>query len=180
MRYAVINRKGGVYKTTLALLLAQHLASSGRRVLVVDCDVDQGNAIEWLLGRADFECGVVYEVNGIAVIWVSKEPDFLRSCELSTQYDDVVFDGRPSGLLARELAAVAEIVLIPHFGRGDKTITEETAKLVRRVNPMAHIVVQELPLVIPFYPDVQRDGWAAVGRDYTEKANLVFGHLYHG
>ncbi len=42
-RVAVINRKGGVSKTTTVLCLADHLQQRGRSVLVVDMD-PQGNA----------------------------------------------------------------------------------------------------------------------------------------
>ena len=47
---AVVNRKGGVGKTTLAVNVAAGFARRGRRVLLVDM-VSQGSATRWLLGE---------------------------------------------------------------------------------------------------------------------------------
>ena len=46
MIVAVLNQKGGVGKTTLALHLAGAWAAQGSRVLVVDAD-PQGSALDW-------------------------------------------------------------------------------------------------------------------------------------
>lgn len=54
MRYVVMNRKGGVGKSSLAVNLAAVAAERGRRTLVVDLD-PQANATHYLLGVAAAE-----------------------------------------------------------------------------------------------------------------------------
>jgi chromosome partitioning protein len=48
---ALLNQKGGVGKTTLALHLAGQWAGRGKRVIVVDAD-PQGSALDWSGQRA--------------------------------------------------------------------------------------------------------------------------------
>jgi chromosome partitioning protein len=51
MIVALLNQKGGVGKTTLALHLAGAWARQGRRVTVIDAD-PQGSALDWSEQRA--------------------------------------------------------------------------------------------------------------------------------
>ena len=46
MIVALLNQKGGVGKTTLALHLASEFAGRGRRVTLIDAD-SQGSALDW-------------------------------------------------------------------------------------------------------------------------------------
>ncbi|MEO6214498.1 MAG: ParA family protein, partial [Sphingomonas sp.] len=51
MIVALLNQKGGVGKSTLALHLAGQWAREGRRVVLVDAD-PQGSALDWSQARA--------------------------------------------------------------------------------------------------------------------------------
>src|SRR3546814_20517655 len=51
MIVALLNQKGGVGKTTLALHLAGQWTRQGRRVLLIDAD-PQGSALDWSQQRA--------------------------------------------------------------------------------------------------------------------------------
>lgn len=50
MIYALLNHKGGVGKTTLAVHIAAALAKRGRRIMLVDAD-PQGSALDWSASR---------------------------------------------------------------------------------------------------------------------------------
>ncbi len=51
MIVALINQKGGVGKTTLALHLADHCDRQGKRVTLIDAD-PQGSSLDWSEQRA--------------------------------------------------------------------------------------------------------------------------------
>jgi chromosome partitioning protein len=50
MIFALLNQKGGVGKTTLAVHVAAALARRGRRIILVDAD-PQGSALDWSASR---------------------------------------------------------------------------------------------------------------------------------
>jgi chromosome partitioning protein len=108
MIVALLNQKGGVGKTTLALHLAGAWASRGQRVIVIDAD-PQGSALDWSAQRAKEAVPRLFGVVGLARDTLHREAP-----ELARDADHIVIDGPPrvAGLLRSALLA-ADLVLIP-------------------------------------------------------------------
>jgi len=108
MIVALLNQKGGVGKTTLALHLAGRWAAKGARVLVVDAD-PQGSALDWSAERAREGLPRLFGVVGLP-----RDLLHLDLPEASKGYDRVVIDGPPRmGVITRSALLAAELVLIP-------------------------------------------------------------------
>ena len=108
MIVALLNQKGGVGKTTLALHLAGEWARRGRRVTLVDAD-PQGSALDWSQQRSRGGAPRLFGVVGLARDTLHREAP-----ELARDADHVVIDGPPrvAGLMRSALLA-ADLVLIP-------------------------------------------------------------------
>jgi len=108
MIVALLNQKGGVGKTTLALHLAGVWAGRGRRVLVVDAD-PQGSALDWSEQRGREGLAHLFGVVGLARDMLHRElPEVARG------YDHVVIDGPPRVAgIARSALLAADLVIIP-------------------------------------------------------------------
>ncbi|WP_237154125.1 ParA family partition ATPase [Oryzibacter oryziterrae] len=108
MIVALLNQKGGVGKTTLALHLAGEWAGRGKRVTLIDAD-PQGSALDWSQQRA--------RENGIrlfGVVGLARDTLHREAPELARDADFIVIDGPPriAGLMRSALLA-ADVVLIP-------------------------------------------------------------------
>lgn len=135
---ALLARKGGAGKTTLAIHLAVIAAQAGKRVLLVDCD-PQRSAAAWWRSR-------LAEVPELVEADASKLPTVLSAAE-DAGVDLVVVDTRPSvesdtGAVAK----LADLVLIPtRPAILDLRAIAETVRVVKGVQKPALIVMNATP-----------------------------------
>jgi chromosome partitioning protein len=105
MIIGVLNQKGGVGKTTLAVNVSATLAMRGLRVLLVDAD-PQASSMAWSAAR---EAPPLFPVIGMA------KPTLHRDMpEIAKDYDAVVIDGAPRvNDLGRAAILASDTILIP-------------------------------------------------------------------
>ena len=108
MIIALLNQKGGVGKTTLALHLAAELTQREREVTVVDAD-PQGSALDRSQARAKAGLPRLFAVVGLARETLHQEvPEIARTVH------HVVIDGPPRvTALTRSAMLASDLVLIP-------------------------------------------------------------------
>ena len=107
MIVALLNHKGGVGKTTLALHLAGEWARQGRRVTLIDAD-PQGSALDWSQQRARQGLPRLFGVVGLARDTLHREaPAIARGV------DHVVIDRPRVATVMRSALLAADLVLLP-------------------------------------------------------------------
>ena len=108
MIVALVNQKGGVGKTTLALHLAGRWAGKGKRVVVIDAD-PQGSALDWSEQRAREGVARLFGVLGLPRETLHRELP-----AIAADADHVIVDGAPRiAGVARSALLAADLVLIP-------------------------------------------------------------------
>ena len=108
MIVALLNQKGGVGKTTLALHLAGRWAGKGKRVVVVDAD-PQGSALDWSEQRSREGVARLFGVLGLPRETLHRELP-----AIAADADHVIVDGAPRiAGVARSALLAADLVLIP-------------------------------------------------------------------
>lgn len=105
MIIGVLNQKGGVGKTTIAVNLAATYAESANRVLLVDAD-PQGSSLAWLAAR---ESKATFSVVGMPTTTIHRDlPD------VSQGYYVTIIDGPPRATdIGRAAILASDLVVIP-------------------------------------------------------------------
>jgi len=105
MIIGVLNQKGGVGKTTIAVNLAAVYAKAGQRVLLVDAD-PQGSSLAWSAARDGEPL--------FAVVGMPKPTLHKDMPSVAADYDVVIIDGSPRvSELGRAAIMASDLVLIP-------------------------------------------------------------------
>ena len=153
MIVGVLNQKGGVGKTTIAVNLASCYSQAGLRVLLVDAD-PQASALAW--------SGVREMLPAFVVVGMAKPTLHRELPAWAKHYDVVVIDGPPRvNELARAAILASDMVLIPvQPSPYDVWAAAETVQLIRE----ARIYREDLRAAFVINRKITT---TAIGRDFA-------------
>jgi chromosome partitioning protein len=104
MIISVVNQKGGVGKTTVAINLAAMLKRNNFNLVLLDAD-PQGSATQW------------HDVEENQAIEVIHHPDPVRPTDIEAllqRYDHIVIDAPPAiGEISRSVLTVSDLTIVP-------------------------------------------------------------------
>lgn len=109
MILSILNLKGGVGKTTIATNLAVGFAQAGKKVCLVDTDIQQKSSADWHEKRDP-------ELAPTINVFSTSKPGQIDSGvrELAKMYDIVIVDGTPQvGEITDRAILVSDVVVIP-------------------------------------------------------------------
>lgn len=154
MILTLLNQKGGVGKTTLAVHIATGLAQRGHRCLLIDAD-KQGSALTWAANR---EGSQLFPVIGLPKPTLHKEIE-----KLGKDYAHVIIDSPPhANDVARSAIMASDVIVIPvQPSPYDVWATEETVTLVTEAAPLK----EDLKTVFVINRKIVN---TAIGRDVVE------------
>lgn len=154
MIISLLNQKGGVGKTTLAVHLAMGLSMRRKRVMLVDAD-PQTSALDWAASR---ETDARFPVIGLPKATLHREvPKHAES------YDYIVIDGPGKAYdVPRSAALASDLILIPvQPSAYDVWASEEIIKIIDDVKNFK----DNLKAVFVISRKIVN---TAIGRDVTE------------
>jgi chromosome partitioning protein len=128
MIISLLNQKGGVGKTTLAVHLATGLAQTGERILLLDAD-RQGSALDWAANRED---PPLFPVVGLPKPNIHKELP-----KMARDYTHIVIDSPPhANEVARSVILASDLILVPvQPSPYDVWASKETVDLINEASP---------------------------------------------
>ena len=133
MIISLLNQKGGVGKTTLAVHLATGLAQEKNRVLLLDAD-RQGSALDWAANREE---PPLFPVLGLPKPNIHKELP-----KMVGDYQHIIIDSPPhSNEVARSVILASDLILIPvQPSPYDVWASKETVDLINEARPYKELL----------------------------------------